>query len=553
MWKRCSMHRKFISNSIRFTSIALVLTLLLSACGKTATLPQPTGGKVGGTDAPISGGSINIVMPANPSTLNPMEVNSREMVDLYGLIYDSLVRFDEQMRPIPGLAERWEASTDGKTWTFHLQKNAAFHDGKLLESSDVLYSLNLLKSIYSDSSKTSLYSGVFSLIANFSAPDANTVVITTKESSACILAWLNFPVLKKDSLQSGSIAPGTGAYKVESYEAGKQLVLKANANWWRRAPYITTIVAKAMPDPDTALTSMDVKLVDVVHSVSLTAHSYKRQSVTNVYELMTQEYECIIPNMTKSSLQDIRMRKAIIAALDRKTIITEKYLNHAVSIDVPITPDSYLYETTHAQHTYNPSAAKELLFAMGYSDSNKDGILEKDGVPLHLDIIVNENTLNSARVDAAKMAQDQLKLIGIDSTLKRYSFSDFRSKLASGAFDLAFAAFSIPADGDLRFLLKSDSSKNYGKYQDSDLDSLLATYAGALDESGQKNASAAVQKYITEKLPVISLYFRTNALVSSAAVLGITGGRDMNVYKTVEQWYMFKEGDEDKLTTKAPQ
>ena len=542
------MHRKYIRNSIRWISAGLVCSLLLCACGNTATTPQPTGKKAGGSGAPINGGSINIVMPANPANLDPLEATSRELVDLFGLMYDSIVRFDDTMRPSPGLAERWEASADGKTWTFHLQKNAAFHNGQLLNSGDVIYTLDQLKSIYSDSHRTSLYSGVIPMISSYTAPDASTVVINTTQASACILSWLNFPILQKDSLQTGSFAPGTGAYMVASYEAGKQLTLKANPKWWRHTPYITTIVAKAMPDPDTALTSMDVKLVDVVHSAALTAQSYKRQSVTNVYELMTQEYECIIPNMGKSVLKDVRMREAIISALDRKTIITEKYLNHAVSIDVPITPDSYLYETTHEQHTYNPSHAKELLAAMGYADTNNDGVLEKGGESLKLSIIVNENTLNSARVDAANMAKDQLKLVGIDCTVTTYSFSSFQSKLSAGDFDLAFAAFSIPADGDLRFLLQSGGSKNFGGYDDSSLDTLLSSYVAALTENDQKNASAAVQKYIAEQLPIISLYFRTNSLVSSAAVFGIANARDMNVYRSVEQWYMFKEGDEEKMT-----
>jgi len=545
MWIRCCMHRKPIRICTIFLNALLIMTLLMG-CGNPQSAPLQTGGKAGGTGAPISGGSVNIVMPANPNSLSPLEANSREMVDLFSLIYDTLVRLDASMRPVPGLAERWEHSEDGKTWTFYLSKTATFHNGQPLVAADVVYTLDQLQAIYTSTDRTSLYSGVIGLISSYSATDDHTVVINTKESSAKILHWLDFPVLEKDSLSSGSIVPGTGPYRVESYQAGKQLILKSNDKWWRRAPYITTIVAKSMPDPETALTSMDVKLVDIVHSISLTAHSYKRQDVTNTYELMTQELECIIPNMNNSKLSDQRMRQAIIAALDRKTIMTEKYLNHAVSIEVPITSDSYLYESTHTQHTYSPSRAKELLAALGYADTNGDGIVEKGGEPLHFDIIVNENTLNTARVDAAKMAKDQLKAVGISCDVTSLSFSNFQTKLTGGTFDLAFAAFSIPTDGDLRFMLSSGGSKNYSHYSDSTLDGLLNNYVKALTESEQVTTIAEVQKYIAEKLPIIPLYFRTNTLVCSASVMGVTGARDMNVYRSIEQWFMFREGDEDK-------
>jgi peptide/nickel transport system substrate-binding protein len=526
-------------------ALALILVLALGGCGtKIENTPLPIDEKAGGTNTPIKGGSINIAMPANPETLNPLEAKSYELNDLFSLIFDPLVRYDAKMRPVPGLAERWSVDETGKVWKFTLQKGAVFHDGKALGAADVVYTLTKLRDIYGDANRTSLYSGVIPMISSFSANEDGTVTIITKEASARILHWLNFPILQNNSLGSGSIPPGTGAYRVTNYEAGKQLTLTANEGWWRRTPYITTIVAKAMPDPDTALNSMDVKLVDVVHTTSLTAHSFKRQNVTNVYELMTQEIECIIPNMNNYMLADVRMRQAIIAALDRKTIITEAYLNHAVSIDVPITPDSYLYDTAHVQHTYSTGRAKDLLKEMGYADTNGDGIVEKNGSPLAFTIIVNQNTLSSARIAAARMAKEQLRVVGIDCEVKELGFTEFQAKLTAGTYDLAFAKFATTQDGDLRFLLHSIGLRNYGKYRDSALDALLTAFASAVNESDQIEKSADVQEYIAEKLPIISLYFRTNSLVSSASVFGITGTRDNCLYRYIEQWYKLKVGDE---------
>ena len=85
MWKRCCMHRETTRKYIRWISIVLLCTMLLCACGAKPPATSPgDGDKAGGNDAPINGGSINIVMPANPDTLDPLEVASREMVDLFG-------------------------------------------------------------------------------------------------------------------------------------------------------------------------------------------------------------------------------------------------------------------------------------------------------------------------------------------------------------------------------------------------------------------------------------------------------------------------------------
>ena len=97
-----------------------------------------------------------MVMPQNPSTMNPFEPGTREMVDLYGLIFDGLIRFDDTLKPIPGLAESWTVDESGLVWTFKLKSDVTFHDGSKMTSQDVVSSLNILKSYYSDSQKDSI-------------------------------------------------------------------------------------------------------------------------------------------------------------------------------------------------------------------------------------------------------------------------------------------------------------------------------------------------------------------------------------------------------------
>lgn len=536
----------------RVTGVLLGCLMVLAGCGgnggAATASPSPSASDEGG--APIAGGSMSIVMPTN-ATMKPLEATQRELVDLYSLIYDSPLQYDGTLKLQPNVVERWSVSEDGLTWTFVLRKDVSYHNGQAVKAKDVVACLNELKKIAADEKRSSIYAVNMDLIAAAAAVDDTTFTITATQKTNRVLAALVFPIVPDTAIGS-ALPTGCGPYKVVSNESGKVMELQANDNWWKRTPYLSKITVKGIQDPDTALTSMDVNLVDLVHTDSLTSSGYKQPGSRDVYEVMTQEYECIIPNLQSDKMKDKQMRQAIIAALDRKTIITETYLWHAVTVDAPVPPDAYYYDQTHQQHEYNPGKATTLLENLGYRDSNGDGFLDKGGQKLSMRIVVNENTLSSARADAAKVAAQQLQKIGIDATVTAMTWSDYQIALRNGNFDLAFAGFSLPKDGDLSFLVHSTRGQyNYARYTSQTMDGYLNELANASTEDEVKAASSKVQHLWSEDLPMISLYFKTNSVVCSAEIKGISTMRDMDIFKDVDQWYILREGDEKKAD--APQ
>ncbi len=551
------MRRAFTSNFIRFLNKALafvfciLLAASLSACGKKTEKGPITSASTEDEAAPINGGSMTIVMPTD-STLKPLEANRRELMDLFSLVYDSPLQYDGQLKLASCVVERWQLGEDGLTWTFYVRKNVKFHNGQTLKAGDIVYDINQLKAIAADTTKKSYYTTNMRYIASCAVVDDNTFTVTATEKTAKVLNAMVFPIIP-DGSKDQTLPSGCGPYVVKSNENGKVLQLTANTGWWKRTPYIANITVKGIQDPDTALTSMDVSLVDLVHTDSLTASGYKQPNVTNVYEVMTQEYECILPNLRKALLADQKMRQAIIAGLDRKSIITETYLWHAVTTDVPVPPDVYYYDTSNAQHEYNTGTAATLLSQLGYQDSDGDGMLEKNGTPLTLTIIVNENAVTSARADAAKLAAQQLKKIGIAATVSVLNWTQYQAALSSGNFDLAFAGFSIPLDGDLSFLVRSNGAYNYGGYSSATMDQYLDAMRAATTESEITAAASNVQKLWTAELPIISLYFRTNSVVSAYKIKGISTMRDVDVFREIDQWYIYQKGDEHKADTPTEQ
>ena len=155
--------------------------------------------------------------------------------------------------------------------------------------------------------------------------------------------------------------------------------------------------------------------------------------------------------------------------------------------------------------------------------------------------------MSSARADAAKVAAQQLQKIGIDAAVTVMTWSDYQIALQNGNFDLAFAGFSIPKDGDVSFLLHSTrGTYNYGRYTSATMDSYLDELAAATTEEEIKAASSKVQHLWSDELPVISLYFKTNSVVCSAKIKGISTMRDMDIFKDIDQWYILQQGDENK-------
>ena len=527
---------------------AILLICSLAACGsqgESQSTPPPSG-TVAPVEVPTNGGSIGIVMPQDPGNWNPLRPQTREIVDLYGLIYDGLVRFDEEMRPIPGLAQDWTTEDEGTTWKFKLRSDVVFHDGSALTTADVVKTLDLLKSYADNSRVDSIYEGVFDLIDSYSAEDETTLMVKVKVPGHRIISAMSFPILPRSYGGGDNLPAGTGPYSISSLEKGKSMVLSANANGWRRQPYISTINVTAVPDTAAALSSLDANLVNLVHSTLLTASRYRQKDLINTVPLMTQEYECIVPNVYRSAVSSPEMRKAILYAIDRGEIISSIYLSNAVLVDVPVTPDSYLYSSSTFTYEYSTARAQELLSGLGFADDDGDGYLEKRGARFKLNIMVNENPGANTGADAARLVATQLGRVGLRAEVSVLPWEEYTKALQNGNFDLAFCGFDIGKDFDVSFFLHSAGANNYSHYSSTQLNNLLDAYSGAVTESEIKQASLALQRYLVDELPVMSLYFRTNTLVYHSMIQGVTMARDKNVFKAVEQWYIYREGDDIK-------
>lgn len=352
-----------------------------------------------GTPEPRKGGELVIPIPP-PDTLNPLLTQSRDMINFFGLIFEGLFEYDENMKPQPCLAESWDVEDDGKLWRFHLRKNVVFHDGRTLTGDDVVFTFLALQggrlgsfyqeSIVNNASIQKVETDPF---------DPYTVNVYLSQPINNMLDIMTFPVLPKQVYQSDefmlqhqqdmSLLPvGTGPYKVEGEgieldETGdgiKQIRLVRNERYWGNQPYIDSILARVYDDEMKVRQAFYDREIDLINVMPTVINPYPREEDAKVHRYLTRNYEFLAFNMNHPVLGDVNVRRAIAYALDRKDIIFKVYLNNAETVDVPIPSDSWLYDSSYRIYDYDPDRAIELLEQAGWMLGKADAQDEQEQI-----------------------------------------------------------------------------------------------------------------------------------------------------------------------------
>ena len=531
-------------NFLRLTALLMAMLLVFSGCGRIASgeneeeiavpvsTPEPQ---------PITGGEVRMYIPTNADVTDPLKVNTEEMLNFFSMIFESLVSISADGKLTAELAENWTSEDGGKTWSIKLREWVTWHGHDIsLTPSDIILTFERLKSLGDDS----YYSYCTNTIESIEAIDNQNIKVVTKSGGYASLYGLTFPVMMSGEATARPV--GTGPYKYDGYRDGGVL-LTANDGWWKQRPYIDSFLFIERDSNDVALASYSAGQLDMVPTSATTAGKYRQEGITIVQDVMTQSMELMLVNSTSGALNDSRVRQAIAYGLDRSKIISNVYMNRAQSCDVPVAPDSWIYDSKSKMYDYNASKALALLEEAGWTDVDDDGRLEKGGMALtelNLMLLVNDST-DSARKNAAAAIADQLGEIGISVEVVTAAYAvgqtcgEYMDMLKNGEYDIALIGMNLGRDSNLVDVMASNGKANYGNYYDYELDVLARSMMSAGDEAAYRDAASAFQLAFAEKLPFIPLYFRLNSIVYSADIKGMTDVREPDIMRSVDKWYMF--------------
>ncbi len=509
-------------SAYRLTRRAMVLGSLAAfatACGATSpptTAPQSSTTPQGSAAAqPKPGGSLTVRMwTGDPPDLDPYLNVTFRAQEFAGFFYSRLLKFDSgpgiapnAFIPTPDLAESYEISQDGLTYTFKLRANAKWQNkaplnGRAVSADDVVYSFERFRKVSPQKSN-------FDMVKEVKASDPRTVVFTLNTAFApfeTTIASPMFWIMPKEVIEADGDARkrviGSGPFIFDKFEKGVQVVAKRNPDYYfTGTPYLDEVVLLIVPEDATAVAGLRAKSIDI-NGLSQTDRGAVASANPEIVLLDYPQNQIYFMywRLDAPPFNDIRVRQAVSLALDRDEIIKvlwegTGYLNNAL----PAGLQSFYLDPRSADMGPNAKyfkrdvdAAKKLLADAGFAGGLR--------VPLVSTLNAYGNTFNQS----VELVIKQLKDAGIQADLRPQDYSAYISSTFLGKFEPGTMVWGLetPFQEPHDYLFNMYHPKgvrNHGGVNDPQLTQMLDKQAATLDKAERKKQIFDLQRYLGEK------------------------------------------------------
>ncbi|MDR0758926.1 MAG: ABC transporter substrate-binding protein [Treponema sp.] len=483
-------------------------------------------------------------------TLNTSNAD-REVVFL---VFNRLVATDPSGNYVPELAESYTASPDARVYTFKLRKDVTWTDGQPFTAEDVAFTYEttahpkFFRGIDEFARRLegaeAYHEGTAPSVAGIKVLDPYTVSFTfAAPYRDAMVKFIDIPVLAKHIwskapveswMEQGDLLRnpvGTGPYKLAEYVQDQYVRLERNEAYFKGAPKIKTFILKRS-NPDTRQIEVINGELDAARVVSwkdrdLSEYTRRNIPIVEVKSIMAYY---IVFNSTDEVFQDPRVRLAAVHALDRQALITAIENGHAVTAETLISPNQLVYPKDITPYDFNIAKSLDLLREAGYTDTNGDGIVEKNGQPLKV-------TLRYDNVDdtvLAQLVQAQLKKGGFDVEIIGSDFNTVLGILRSTTepFQIAFMGATYrpnPGYGAGHMWM--------ARYvNDEENNRLIAQANGSTNDQEAIAHFGAWGKYFHDQAPIAVLYFKSTGYAVNPRLVGYEP-TTTEWFPNVETWY----------------
>jgi peptide/nickel transport system substrate-binding protein len=503
---------------------------------------------------------VVVVLESSPNNLDPRQGTDAQSERVGGLIFDALVKKDENYNLRPWLAASWE-QPDALTWVFHLRDGVRFQDGRPLEAEDVVWTIESLIEPKLAGLITAK-SGAFAAVERAEARDRLTVVVRMKRPDAGLLFNMSdglFGVVPRGAGADFGLHPvGSGPFRFVSQVQDKEVVLERFEGCWscreqgtgnrdqgtgnrntNNGERIERVRFEVVPDTITSALELEKGSADAASNVLTPDMVYALRDApgletasgpgSNVWYLNF--------NVADPTLRDKRVRQAVALAMDRQAIVAALWRGHARLADT-LLPKGQWAAATDAEivhYPHDPARAAALLEAAGLPAG-------RDGVRLRLTLKISQD--ETTRLLAAVL-QQQLRAAGIELKIRSAEFGTFYADVTHGAFQMYLLKWiGSNEDPDIyRYMVSSGSfppkGANRGHYVNAQVDALLAKAAaesGPEAEGRRLTEYVEVQQILAEELPTIPLWFPDNVVVHTRRLQGVVSRGDGNFDFLREAW-----------------
>ena len=520
--------------------LLVVASLALSACSApapAATEEQPAAGAEVQAAAP--GGTLTVGLGSEPETLDPGDaVYVQEQFVLINL-FDSLLSMAPDATLHPGLASSWEANDDYTEFTFNLRQDVIFHDGTPFDAAAVKASFDHIVSdaVLESGGKTLLVdhqytetevADDYTAVVKFAAPYPTFLRDAARQ-------WLSISspaALEKYGTDYGRNPVGTGPFRFVQWDAQSQLVLERNPdyNWapefaaHQGPALLDQVIFRFLPEAATRLTAFQTGEILVASEPPALDAIALSEGGEGVLETFAQPGipAIMMINTEQAPTDDVNVRKAMILSLNHEEFVQTAFQQLGIPSYSVLSPTTWSFDEEAANlYRYNPEEAARLLAESGWTDSDGDGILDKDGEKLTIDYITSpiwEEAFN-------ELLAGYLTKAGFDVQMRAMDDAGIAAEAGEGNYSMLYMYWTRADPSPLRILFHSeniDGGAAYTRFSDAELDRVLADGDTQTDETVRKQDYVTAQRIIMENALVLPLFTVNTSYLNAPSVQDFT-------------------------------
>lgn len=463
---------------------------------------------------PTPGGTLRVGVQGDPTELDPARSNLAATELVVDLVYEGLVHEGPDLVPQPALAESWEISDDGLTYTFAIRQGVTFHNGRELTTDDVVYSIERVM----DPATGSPYVPYTERIASIEAPDAGHVVITLDSPDASFLAGLGRrglvivprEVVEEDGGLSQRMV-GTGPFRFVEYVPNTSITLERNDAYREPGkPYLDGVELQIIPDDTARTTALVSGTVDLIEQVPhKDIEIVEGSDGVSLAGGETTNLRWLVFNTRREPFDRPEVRRAIARGIQRQPIIDAAVFGYGEPL-VGMYPPSFWFGYQGDVPEGDPDGAAAELAELGVPADLQPGLLTW----------AQYGFLSATSV----VVQEQLRQLGIESVIESEENATYIERFYSFDFDIAVMGASGYVDPNdfIQQNFLSESANNTSGYADPEMDALIAEGLEAQDISARADIYQRIQQLIIDDAPWVNLYTSSTFEGLSDRVRGFT-------------------------------